>query len=86
MNPTYAWIQKKGQEISTGVYEMLATIANINQNHWVAVVLDFKESRIRYGKSMGGSIDEDLEVMLTWWSHQHTGRHFTTSYLPITWQ
>jgi len=46
MNPAYAWIQKKGQELSTGVYEMLATIANINQNHWVAVVLDFKESRI----------------------------------------
>jgi len=35
---------------------------------------------------MGGSINEDLEAVLTWWIHQHTGRHFTTSYLSITWQ
>ena len=84
MKPTYAWIQKKGQELSTGVYETLATITNIDKNHWVAVVLDFKGSRIRYGDSMGGSINEDLEAVLTWWTHQHTGRHFMTSYLPIT--
>ena len=82
--PAYTWIRKKGQELSTGVYETLATIANIDENHWVAVVLDFTGSRIQYGDSMGVSIDEDLEAVLTWWTHQHTGRHFTTSYLPIT--
>ena len=82
--PAYTWIRKKGQELSTGVYETLATIANIDENHWVAVVLDFTGSRIQYGDSMGVSIDEDLEAVLTWWTHQHTGRHFTISYLPIT--
>jgi hypothetical protein len=82
--PAYAWIRKKGRELSTGVYETLATIANIDENHWVAVVLDFTGSRIQYGDSMGFSIDEDLEAVLTWWTHQHTGRSFTTSYLPIT--
>jgi Ulp1 family protease len=82
--PGYAWIRKKGQDLATGVQDMLITIANVKDNHWVAVVLDFKESNIRYGDSMGGTIDGDLKVVLTWWIHHHTGEFFTTSYLPIT--
>jgi hypothetical protein len=80
----YAWLREKGQELATGVLDMLVTIANIGDNHWVAVVLDFKSSRILYGDSMGGSIDEDVETALTWWIQQHTGRQFTKSYFPIT--
>lgn len=83
-HPGYAWIRKKGQELATGVQDMLITIANVNNNHWVAVVVDFKESNIQYGDSMGGTIDGDLEAVLIWWIHHHTGRTFTTSYLPIT--
>ena len=40
----YAWLREKGQELATGVLDMLVTIANIGDNHWVAVVLDFKSS------------------------------------------
>jgi hypothetical protein len=80
----YAWLREKGQELATGVMDMLVTIANIESNHWVAVVIDFKSSYILYGDSMGGTIDDDVQKALTWWIHHHTGKHFTKGYLPIT--
>jgi hypothetical protein len=46
--------------------------------------VDFKASKILYGDSMGGAIDEDIEEILTWWTYHHTGVTFTKSYLPIT--
>jgi len=42
----YAWLREKGQELATGVLEMLVTIANIGDDHWIALILDFKASRI----------------------------------------
>lgn len=80
----YAWLREKGQELATGVLDMLVTIANIGSNHWVAIIVDFKSSKILYGDSMGSTIDDDVEKALTWWIHQHTGKHFTKGYLPIT--
>lgn len=80
----YAWIRKIGQDLATGVQQTLVTIANINKNHWVAIVVDFERSKIRYADSMARTIHEDVERVLTWWINHHTGWHFTTSYLPIT--
>jgi hypothetical protein len=82
--PAYAWLRAKGQELATGVLEMLATIANIGDNHWIALVIDFKNSRILYGDSMGGTRDEGIKNALTWWIGHHTGRDFAESYIPIT--
>ncbi|KAF4612920.1 hypothetical protein D9613_010721 [Agrocybe pediades] len=82
-DPRKAWIRKKGHDLQSNS-GILATLANINGNHWVAVVLDFRSAEIHYGDSMGGSIRKKLEDMLMWWTYQHTGRHFTTSYLPIS--
>ena len=87
MASSYAWLQVKGQELAMGVLEMLATIANIGDDHWIALILDFKSLTILCGDSMGGTIDEDIERALTWWIQHHTRKHFTTSCLPITcWQ
>ena len=69
----YAWLRKKGQELATGILEKLVTIANISDNHWIALVIDFKCSKILYGDSMGGTIDDDIEEALTWWIQHHTG-------------
>lgn len=80
----YAWLRERGQELATGVLDTMVTLANIGENHWIALIVDFKASRILYGDSMGGTIDEDIEKALTWWIGQHTGTQFTTSYLPIT--
>jgi Ulp1 protease family, C-terminal catalytic domain len=79
-----AWIRRKGEEFATGVYDVLATITHINANHWVPIVVDFRASKILYGDSLGGAIDEDVEEVLTWWTYHHTGVTFTKTYLPIT--
>jgi Ulp1 family protease catalytic subunit len=79
-----AWVQRKSQEFATGVYDIFATIVNIDNSHWVSIIVDFKASKILYGDSMGGAIDEDIEEILTWWTYYHTGVKFTKAYLPIT--
>lgn len=79
-----AWVRRKGQEFATGVYDIFATIVNINDNHWVPIVVDFKASKILYGDSMGGAIDDGVEEILTWWTYHHTGVTFTKTYLPTT--
>jgi Ulp1 family protease len=80
----YNWIRKKGQELGTGILDKLATIVNIGGNHWVAVVIDFQSSQILYGDSLGGTITVEIETVLIWWIHHHTGQQFTTNRLPIT--
>ena len=82
--PEGAWIRRKSQDFATGVYDVFATIVNINSNHWVPIVVDFRASKILYGDSMGGVIDEKIEEILTWWTYHHTGVTFTKTYLPIT--
>jgi len=59
--------------LATGVQDTLITIANINKNHWVAIIVDFQASKIWYGDSMAGAINEDIECNLTWWIYHHTG-------------
>jgi hypothetical protein len=83
---SYDWLRTKGQEFGTGILDKLATIANVGGNHWVAVVIDFRLSQILYGDSLGGTITEEIETVLIWWIHHHTGQQFTTNRLPITCQ
>jgi len=80
----YEWLCRMGQEFATGIYDTYATISNINQNHWIALIIDFRSSIIYYGDSIGGIINDDLEAALTWWTNYHTGNWFPTKTLPIT--
>lgn len=41
-----AWLRRRGQELGTGVLEKLVAIVNLDQNHWVSVVIDVPSSRI----------------------------------------
>jgi Ulp1 family protease len=75
-----AAFRRKSEEFATGVYDVFATIVNINDNHWVSIVVDFKVSRFLYGDSMGGAIEE----ILMWWTYHHTGVTFMKTYFPIT--
>ena len=59
-----AWVQRESEELATGVYDVFTTIVNLDNNHWVSIVVDFKASKILYGNSMGGAIDENVEEFL----------------------
>ncbi|PPR06353.1 hypothetical protein CVT26_004627 [Gymnopilus dilepis] len=84
--PNLAWLRNLGQELGNGVLDKLATIINIGQNHWVAVIVDFQCAEILHGDSLSGTIPAELEATLTWWTFHHTAQHFPIKKLPITQQ
>ncbi|KAF9002666.1 hypothetical protein BDQ17DRAFT_1425621 [Cyathus striatus] len=60
-DPTLMLLDTKGS---------IAFIANINNQHWIAIV----------------SLTEELKAVLTWWTYTHTGSKFDISTLHITQQ
>jgi hypothetical protein len=77
-------VHQIGIALRNGTYKQLTYLMNVNNNHWVAVVLDFNKSRILYGDSLGGKPGDHLVAILSWWTHLHTGRNFTFEKLDIT--
>jgi hypothetical protein len=80
----HRWIRGQGQALSTGTREQLVILANIGDNHWIALILDFKLSIIWYGDSLGKVISDELHDVMEWWTHLHTGRTFDHAQLGIT--
>ena len=54
----------------------LGTMVNINGDHWVAIVLDFKQSLVWYGDLFGSMPVEQVTSVINWWTFHHTGREF----------
>jgi hypothetical protein len=47
--------------------EKVFGILNVNENHWVAIELDYKNRKIRYGDSMGREVDQEkLDEFIKW--------------------
>ena len=65
------WLEKLGKNLGNGTCDKLAFMANINNNHWVAVVLDPEQRSIWHGDSFGAPMDTELQVMLKWWTYTH---------------
>ena len=81
------WVYRHmGHMLVTGTLDFLAFLTNLNQNHWVPVVLamDFKKNIIWYGDSLGGKIPSSMEKNLKWWTKFHSSKDFTIEKLPIT--
>ena len=83
---SYRWLRGRGQAFGTGTHEQLAFIGLVGGNHWVAVVIDFKEGTVYYGDSLGEKISSALRAILDWWIHLHTNGQFNHCGLPITLQ
>jgi hypothetical protein len=81
-----AWLRRWGQELGTGVLDKLVAIVNLDQNHWVSVVIDAPSSRILYGDSLGKPITREVKGVLTWWINHHTATNFQIDNLAITCQ
>ena len=83
---SYWWLRQQGQAFGTGAGEQLAFVGLVGGNHWVAVVIDFKEGTVYYGDSLGERISSALREILDWWIHLHTNGQFNHNNLPITLQ
>jgi hypothetical protein len=76
---------KIGHALFSGLRRQVAFLVNINGNHWVAVILDFKHDLIL----LGDLLDQNKHAMtdiLEWWTEHHSGCQFTVQPLAITHQ
>ncbi|KIM34883.1 hypothetical protein M413DRAFT_39425, partial [Hebeloma cylindrosporum] len=73
-----------GNDLATGRRDQVGFLANLNRNHWVAIVLDFRTRRIWYGDSLGQRIPETVKEVLEWWTYFHSGERFMHQTLSVT--
>ncbi|PPR08056.1 hypothetical protein CVT24_010855 [Panaeolus cyanescens] len=99
LKSNYRWLWSLGNQLGTAAENrttlsnqphQLAFVFNINGNHWVACVIDFRQAEILFGDSLqspaySGTLASAPYIQtLLWWSHQHSSKRFTVSQLPIT--
>jgi hypothetical protein len=70
-----------GDAMASGIGSCIGFLVNINENHWVAVVIDFESSTIFYGDSIYTKPPTGFLTVLHWWTHHHTGQHFEENHL-----
>ncbi len=64
--------------------KQLATIINVNDNHWVSVVVDFENAVLFYADSMGAALSSEVAAVLSWWTNLHSARDFAVLQMPVT--
>jgi hypothetical protein len=80
-----------GAVLGSGDRERLGIMGNLQNLHWIAVVVDAKNDRILYGDPFqpnSSPINPDAETIhaLEWWASFHTGRRFVVGSLAISHQ
>jgi hypothetical protein len=83
LDRNFVWLRRKGRELAAGQKQYLATIININDVHWAALVINFEEHEILFGDSYQNPIPSRLRSIVNWWTLYHTGQQFTHSSLAI---
>jgi Ulp1 family protease len=85
---SFEWLRNLGEETAQNPKTYLATITNVNDSHWVAVVIDFRKKCIRYGDSMPTTLQpgvySEVDNALMWWTKYHTSKTFKAVLLPTT--
>ncbi|KAF8489162.1 hypothetical protein JB92DRAFT_2756243 [Gautieria morchelliformis] len=88
----YRWVRDIGNELMAGIREQIggflhvSTEMNMLANHWVAFMVDFKQSCWFYGDSMGIQPQEQTQAALQWWLRQHSLTSFELVSMPCTQQ
>ena len=65
----YTWLRHLGHACETGLVTKIPMIANTGNNqHWVAIIIDFADKVVWYGDSMDAvSPPKHLRNVLDWW-------------------
>jgi hypothetical protein len=79
----WRWVRQLGEAFTIGQRRRFGTIANINENHWVAIAFDSGEKAIYYGDSMGGEVPKSIRDQYNWWIYEHLGQEYCWKELPI---
>jgi hypothetical protein len=68
----YSWLRERGDALARGEKSYLATIANKNDVHWVALVINFKDHQVFYGDPLGETMPLSMQRVIEWWVGYHT--------------
>ena len=79
------FIHEIGNNLSNSTHMGLCGVANVNDNHWVGIVINLTECKIKFSDSLGGSGTE-LRAAIQWWIQIHTGFDFEDTDLNLTTQ
>jgi len=80
----FYWCQEDRHGLETGIHDLLGFTVHINDNHFLAMVLDFQKAIIWSGDSLTNKINPGVMKILEWWTHFHTGHWFKQQSLPVT--
>jgi hypothetical protein len=80
----YCAIHELAQNLATGIQDVLETVANVDSNHWIALMVNFRSKKVYYGNSQGGAVDEELRAAYDWWLSVHNETTFEWVRMKIT--
>jgi hypothetical protein len=63
---------------------MLATVANVDGNHWIALMVDFQKKKVYYGNSLEHTINKEIRAAYDWWLSMHNEDMFEWAQMEIT--
>jgi hypothetical protein len=73
-----------GDDLAAGISDQITFLVNLDRNHWVSVIIDFRKQEILYGDSLGYAMSTSTQNILTWWTQFHSNANFMIRKLPIT--
>jgi hypothetical protein len=80
----YRWLRQRGEDLAAGRMSCLATIVNLNNNHWVALIIDYQKRLTLYGDPMESPISSNLQQVVDWWTGYHAQCSFTYRTLRVS--
>lgn len=80
----WEWVRGVGKALADGKAKTLGLILNVNENHWVAMVIDFEHSRFLYGDPKGWAPNDEVVDVIDWWTMYHAGIQFTQGFLKTS--
>jgi Ulp1 family protease catalytic subunit len=85
-NNSFHYYRCIGDDLAAGISDQIAFLVNLDRNHWVSVIIDFRKQEILYGDSLGHAMTASTQRILTWWTrfHSNTIDNFTIKKLQIT--
>ncbi|KAF9003530.1 hypothetical protein BDQ17DRAFT_1241955 [Cyathus striatus] len=74
-----------GSELASGICKVACGVANVDNQHWIAIAINSNQKAIFYGDSLNDGNPELVDA-LKWWMKIHTGADFKLFNMPITQQ
>ncbi|KAK6996843.1 hypothetical protein R3P38DRAFT_3626103 [Favolaschia claudopus] len=80
--PRYRKLRDLGEDSVNGRTNELTTVANVDGDHWVALIINFELQSVYYFDSLKRSINAELRAAYNWWINQHHATEFSWTPLP----